>query len=396
MGFTLPAAIGAQLARPDAQVLAVCGDGDFLQTMQELGDRGDARHAGLHGRPRQLGLDQHQGRAAGAFRPHRRHRLPARREALLAGLRGHRSRLRHPHRVRRAPRRGSARRSSARWPAAARRSSTSAWIATWPWPGRTRPAGGTCRCPRDGPVYDDQLARSRRGAAPMSLAHGTRSAACRSSGTTPTCPTSRPRRRRTTVLDEIARLGFAGTQHGRGLPEGDVAARAPWRSAGCASRSCTRRCRPDRTGSTDRAADIARRDLGRLIAGGGEVLVVALDGRRAARSSGPGRVADGAPRWPEAAFDGLAALLPSWSAAPPTGCASRSTRTPPPGSRLPTRSQRSPTRLAGHRRRPVPGRRALPRRRRRPGRRHRPLRLARHPCPRQGRRSRGACAAAGR
>jgi acetolactate synthase-1/2/3 large subunit len=36
MGFTLPAAIGAQLAQPDAQVLAVCGDGDFLQTMQEL------------------------------------------------------------------------------------------------------------------------------------------------------------------------------------------------------------------------------------------------------------------------------------------------------------------------------------------------------------------------
>ncbi len=36
MGFTLPAAIGAQLARPDAQVIAVCGDGDFLQSMQEL------------------------------------------------------------------------------------------------------------------------------------------------------------------------------------------------------------------------------------------------------------------------------------------------------------------------------------------------------------------------
>ncbi len=36
MGFTLPAAIGAQLAQPDRQVLAVCGDGDFLQTMQEL------------------------------------------------------------------------------------------------------------------------------------------------------------------------------------------------------------------------------------------------------------------------------------------------------------------------------------------------------------------------
>ena len=36
MGFTLPAAIGAQLARPEAQVLAVCGDGDFLQSIQEI------------------------------------------------------------------------------------------------------------------------------------------------------------------------------------------------------------------------------------------------------------------------------------------------------------------------------------------------------------------------
>jgi acetolactate synthase-1/2/3 large subunit len=36
MGFTLPAAIGAQLALPDREVMAVCGDGDFLQTMQEL------------------------------------------------------------------------------------------------------------------------------------------------------------------------------------------------------------------------------------------------------------------------------------------------------------------------------------------------------------------------
>ncbi|MEJ7748609.1 MAG: thiamine pyrophosphate-binding protein, partial [Candidatus Limnocylindrales bacterium] len=36
MGFSLPAAIGAQLARPDQQVLAISGDGDFLQSMQEL------------------------------------------------------------------------------------------------------------------------------------------------------------------------------------------------------------------------------------------------------------------------------------------------------------------------------------------------------------------------
>jgi acetolactate synthase-1/2/3 large subunit len=36
MGFTLPAAIGARLARPDRPVLAIAGDGDFLQTIQEL------------------------------------------------------------------------------------------------------------------------------------------------------------------------------------------------------------------------------------------------------------------------------------------------------------------------------------------------------------------------
>jgi len=36
MGFTLPAAIGAKLAHPERQVLAICGDGDFLQSMQEL------------------------------------------------------------------------------------------------------------------------------------------------------------------------------------------------------------------------------------------------------------------------------------------------------------------------------------------------------------------------
>jgi acetolactate synthase I/II/III large subunit len=36
MGFELPAAIGAQLAAPGRQVLAVGGDGSFMQTMQEL------------------------------------------------------------------------------------------------------------------------------------------------------------------------------------------------------------------------------------------------------------------------------------------------------------------------------------------------------------------------
>lgn len=36
MGFTVPAALGAKLAHPDRQVVGIAGDGDFLQTMQEM------------------------------------------------------------------------------------------------------------------------------------------------------------------------------------------------------------------------------------------------------------------------------------------------------------------------------------------------------------------------
>ncbi|MDE3094657.1 MAG: thiamine pyrophosphate-binding protein [Chloroflexota bacterium] len=36
MGFTVPAAIGAKLAQPQRQVAGVAGDGDFMQTMQEM------------------------------------------------------------------------------------------------------------------------------------------------------------------------------------------------------------------------------------------------------------------------------------------------------------------------------------------------------------------------
>jgi acetolactate synthase-1/2/3 large subunit len=36
MGFGLPAAIGAKLGRPDRPVVAICGDGGFLMTCQEL------------------------------------------------------------------------------------------------------------------------------------------------------------------------------------------------------------------------------------------------------------------------------------------------------------------------------------------------------------------------
>jgi acetolactate synthase-1/2/3 large subunit len=36
MGFAMPAAIGAKLAKPDVPVVCVIGDGDFMQTVQEL------------------------------------------------------------------------------------------------------------------------------------------------------------------------------------------------------------------------------------------------------------------------------------------------------------------------------------------------------------------------
>ena len=36
MGWSYPAALGARLARPDAPVMALVGDGDFLMTVQEL------------------------------------------------------------------------------------------------------------------------------------------------------------------------------------------------------------------------------------------------------------------------------------------------------------------------------------------------------------------------
>lgn len=36
MGYALPAAIGAKLAAPGRQVVAVCGDGAFQMSMMEL------------------------------------------------------------------------------------------------------------------------------------------------------------------------------------------------------------------------------------------------------------------------------------------------------------------------------------------------------------------------
>ena len=36
MGYSIPAALGAKVASPDRQVIAVCGDGSFQMSMMEL------------------------------------------------------------------------------------------------------------------------------------------------------------------------------------------------------------------------------------------------------------------------------------------------------------------------------------------------------------------------
>ena len=110
------------------------------------------------------------------------------------------------------------------------------------------------------------------------------------------------------ILETFARLGYAGTQFGRGFPEGPkLAAELNQHGLRFAELYSALPAGPD--GLRDGAEEIARHDLARLEAAGGEVLVVALDGS-ADRDAVCGRVHDSdAPRWPGAAFDRLAALL---------------------------------------------------------------------------------------
>jgi inosose dehydratase len=111
-----------------------------------------------------------------------------------------------------------------------------------------------------------------------------------------------------TVLDELARIGFAGTQFGRGFPDGaelrEALAKRRLRYAELYSALPS-----GPTGLAPDAANLAHRDMARMLAAGGEVLVVALDGG-GERDAWSGHATDeGAPGWPDAAFDGLATLL---------------------------------------------------------------------------------------
>lgn len=119
------------------------------------------------------------------------------------------------------------------------------------------------------------------------------------------------------VLDDLARLGFEGCQFGRGFPEGtELTAELRRRNLRLAEWYCA--LPADHDGLTDAAAALSHETLRRMVAAGGEVLVVAVDGSPE-RDAFSGRVLAGAPRWREPAYDRLAALLAELAEAAPDG-----------------------------------------------------------------------------
>lgn len=119
------------------------------------------------------------------------------------------------------------------------------------------------------------------------------------------------------ILDVFARLGFEGTQFGRGFPEGTaLAGELRRRGLRLAELYSALPAGPD--GLAADAVAVARRDLDRLVAADGEVLVVAVHGSPE-RDALSGRVhlTHDAPRWPSEAFDDLARLLDDLAGAAP-------------------------------------------------------------------------------
>jgi inosose dehydratase len=108
------------------------------------------------------------------------------------------------------------------------------------------------------------------------------------------------------VLDEIARLGYAGTQLGVGFPRGDALARE-LRSRDLRLAEVYAAIPCQRDGPTSDAMDEARELLAELHAAGGDVLVVALQ-RDEEREAWVGR-AVGAPRLTEGGWRSLGQVL---------------------------------------------------------------------------------------
>ena len=119
------------------------------------------------------------------------------------------------------------------------------------------------------------------------------------------------------ILDACVELGFEGTQHGLGFPEGETLARE-LTARGLRFDELYSALDAGPEGLLPGSADIARRDLARVIAARGEVLNVALDGG-GDRDPWSGRVAAGAPRWPATAYDELVTLLAELVATAPDG-----------------------------------------------------------------------------
>jgi len=119
------------------------------------------------------------------------------------------------------------------------------------------------------------------------------------------------------ILDTFARLGYQGTQFGRGFPEGE-ALRDELAGRGMGLAELYSALPAGADGLLPDAGEIVRTDLARLVAADGEVLLVALDGTTECEAVA-GRLGDAPARWPERAFTELAALLRETVAAAPDG-----------------------------------------------------------------------------
>jgi inosose dehydratase len=119
------------------------------------------------------------------------------------------------------------------------------------------------------------------------------------------------------ILDTFARLGYQGTQFGRGFPEGE-ALRAELEPRGLRLAELYSALPSGPDGLDSGAGTVARTDLGRLVAAHGDVLVVALDGTEECEAVA-GRLGNAPPRWPDRAFDELAALMAEIVEAAPDG-----------------------------------------------------------------------------
>jgi inosose dehydratase len=111
-----------------------------------------------------------------------------------------------------------------------------------------------------------------------------------------------------TVVDEIARTGYEGTQEGRGFPRGEPL-RAMLAERGLRLAEVYVALPATRDGPPDGALDAARDRLAVLHEGGGDVLVAALDGSPE-RSPWSGRASDPAcPRLSDGGWQRLAAVV---------------------------------------------------------------------------------------